>query len=496
MFLENLKNELNVSVTENGALGYATSGKNLLDLNFAVASLRGANDKKIINMFKDAWFENKEYALKWLFFARDVRGGLGERKLFRVALKSISDELDERVIDWIIEYGRYDDLFVLLDTSLEKAVVTKISKQLAEDVENKEEGKSISLIAKWLPSENTSSKETVALARKLIRILGLKAGTYRKLLSDLRKYIDVTEVKMSAKKWSDINYEAVPSRANLIYNNAFLRNDTERRRDYLGKLEKGEAKINSAVLYPHDIVQKYMNERSYGSVTKSYDTALEAMWKGLPNYIKDDGRTIVVADGSDSMCSTIGNTNVTALSVANALAIYFAEKLYGEFQNKYITFSNRPQLVDLGNRTTLKDKLDKASRHNEFDNTNVEAVFDLILRTAVNNHLTQNQIPSNVLIISDMEFDCAGGYCLNERLFSVIADKYACAGYKLPRLVFWNVNSRTGTIPVTSNELGVALVSGFSPAIARMVLSNKTDPYEVLVEQLLSERYSQVTLAR
>jgi hypothetical protein len=308
---------------------------------------------------------------------------------------------------------------------------------------------------------------------------------------------------MSAKNWSEIKYEAVPSRANLIYNSAFLRNDEERRRDYLSKLEKGETKINASVLYPHDIVHKY-NEGRYGwSISlKKKDAAIEALWKALPDTVNGCGNTIVVADGSGSMCSCVGGTNVTALEVANALAIYFAEHSSGEFKDKYITFSHNPQLVDFSKANSLRDKLQIALAHNEVADTNIEKVFDLILNTAVKNKMHQEDIPANILIISDMEFNsCARcgngryGDFPNKRLFEVIAQKYAAHGYKLPRLVFWNVNSRTGTIPVKENDMGVALVSGFSVNIVKMVMSGQTDPYECLLETLNSERYTPIEVA-
>ena len=312
------------------------------------------------------------------------------------------------------------------------------------------------------------------------------------MLSEMRKYIDVVERKMSAKQWDEINYETVPSRANLIYNNAFLRNDEERRREYLSKLEKGEARINSSVLFPHDIVHKYENLDGWDNKVNPYDAALEGMWKALPNTVNECDNTIVVADGSGSMeCRVDPNSSVTALDVANALAIYFAERASGEFKDKYITFSSRPQLVDLSNARSLHNKINIALRHNECANTNIEATFDLILQTAINNHMSQEDMPKNVLIISDMEFDSAVDYMHkpNKTLFQTIANKYATHGYKLPRLIFWNVNSRTGTIPVKENELGVALVSGFSVNVVNMVMSNKLDPYECLLDVLNSERY-------
>lgn len=505
-FMTQLKNEISneKQCTENGAVGYRTTGKALLDLNFGVASLRRASDADIIDKFIHAYFEDKITATKWLFYARDAREGLGERRLFRVVMEEFAKQEPKAVkelIKLVPKYGRWDDLWCMLETNLIDDIIDVVKCQLPEDIKNMADGKSVSLLAKWLPSINTSSETTRKYATIICKKLGETPRNYRKFLSSMRKYIDVVECKMSAKQWNEIDYEAVPSRANLIYNNAFLRNDEERRRVYLGKLEKGEAKINAGTLYPHDIVHKY------GS-GYNVDATLEGLWKALPDTVKGHGNTIVVADGSGSMMSRVGNDSVTALEVANALAIYFAEHSSGEFKDKYITFSERPQFVDFSKAKNLRDKLMIARTYNEVANTNIEAVFDLILATAVNNHMTQEDIPANILIVSDMEFDsCATTnysgprrgywYCSpvnrpTATLFDTIEQKYKAAGYKLPRLVFWNVNSRTGTIPVKQNDLGVALASGFSVNIVNMVMSNKTDPYECLLEVLNTERYQPI----
>ena len=509
-FMNAIRNELNneTKLTENGAVGYRTTGKKLLDLNFSVASLRGASEQTIINKFMDAYWEDPVMAIKWLFYTRDCREGLGERRLFRIVLEHLAQykpEIIRAVFNFTPIYGRYDDLWCLLDTNLKDDVISVVKEQLDKDVPRMHSNKSISLLGKWLPSENASSKETKRYATIIRKGLGMTSRNYRKMLSDLRKRIEVVECKMSAKQWSEIDYEAVPSRANLIYNNAFLRNDEERRRAYLGALEKGEAKINAGTLFPHDIVHKYTSG-SYYYRLGNYDAALEGMWKALPDTVKGNGNTLVVADGSGSMtCNVGGKTSVTALDVANALAIYFAERASGEFKDKYITFSERPQFVDFSNAKSLRDKIGIALSHNEVANTNIEAVFDLILQTAVNNRMSQEDIPTNILIVSDMEFDsCATTNATTNygwhssrtaptaTLFDTIAKKYVAYGYKLPRLVFWNVNSRTGTIPVKENDLGVALVSGFSVNIVNMVMSNKLDPYECLLDVLNVERYQAI----
>ena len=510
-FMNSLKETMNneTQLTENGAVGLRTTGKKLLDLNFSVSSLRNKSDKEIVDKFVNAFYEDKMLAMKWLFYARDAREGIGERRTFRVIMKYLAENhpsVDKAVITLIPEFGRFDDMLGLLDTELKTDVISFIKKQLNEDAKNMMENKSVSLLAKWLPSCNASSKESKRLAKVIYKSIGMTEKQYRKTLSKLRAYLDVVEVKMSAKKWGAIDYSAVPSRSNLIYNSAFLRNDEERRRAYLAALERGDknVKINGSVNFPHDIVHKYM-EGGWSSRLKAKDTTLEELWKALPDFVKGAGNTICVADGSGSMTSNIGGTKVSALDVANALAIYFSERSSGQFKDNYITFSQRPQLVDFSKASSLREKIEIALKHNEIANTNIEAVFDLILQTAINKNMSQDELPQNILILSDMEFDsCAttngsanrwGVSRPNQTLFDTIAKKYEAYGYKLPRLVFWNIMSRTGTIPVKENDLGVALVSGFSPAIVKMVLSNSTDPLECLLEQLNVERYAVVETA-
>jgi len=480
----------NVSVTENMALGYKTTGKSLLDMNFAVASLRGKPEEKIVNMFTKAYFEDKQTALIWLFYARDVRGGLGERRLFRVILDDLAKNHEEapvdRLIDFIPEYGRCDDMLPLLSTRHADRVIELIKNQIDVDIAAMEKQESVSLLAKWLPSVNASCAETKRKAKLIAQKLGLTEKEYRKTLSRLRRYLDVLECKMSAGLFWDIDYKAVPSRANIIYRKAFLRRDEERRNAFLESLKKGETTINASVLYPHEIVNAYMD----GCQVRPYDETLEQLWLALPDIPALDN-TIVVADGSGSMTASIGGSGCMALSVANALAVYFAEKNTGGFHNRYITFSGNPRLVDLSNGGTLKEKLQIALAYNEVANTNIYAVFDLILRTAVENRMSQDDMPKNIVVISDMEFDsCAEN--ADEKLFAKISREYAEKNYRLPRLIFWNVNSRTNTIPVKENELGVALVSGFSISIAKMVMSLELDPYKCLLDILNDERYDKV----
>ena len=491
---KNILTDYNKSVTENGAVGYKTTGKEILDMNFKISSYRNMSEEDIVEDFKQVFFSDKTLALQFLFYIRDREEGLGERRTFRVIFKSLANAYPgyaRKLIPIVGEYGRFDDLLPLLETNLKQEVADYLIDTMISDYKLMQENKPISLLAKWLPSINASNEQTKRYAKTLIVYLQKRDRTfnekrYRKALSKMRNYIDVVEKKMCANEWDKIKYETVPSKANLIYKDAFLKHDEERRQQYLESLQKGETKINASKLFPYEI---------YHKVTKN-DTTLEELWKHLPDLKNKSDSALVVADGSGSMnWESLSGSGVTALDVANSLAIYFAERANSEFKNKYITFSSHPQLVNLGDNTSLYEKKQIALRHNECSNTNIEATFDLILNTAIKAEMKQEDLPKTLLILSDMEFDSAtdsnfryGG----ESLFKTIERKYKNAGYKLPKLVFWNICGRTNTIPVLENDLGVALVSGFSTNIFDMVLSNKLDPLETLLDKLNAKRYLKI----
>jgi hypothetical protein len=495
-------------LTENGAIAYKTSGKALVDFNFKMSSYRNSSEKEIVNDFIKVFNEDKMLAIKMLFFTGDIREGMGERRVFNVCMNWIANnhpDIAIAVLPLIAEYNRWDSAINLcFNKETSKEATDFIANQLMNDIHNMNKNKSISLLAKWMPSINTSSFKTVKNGKKLTKLLKKSERDYRKTLSSLRNYLKVVEVDMSSNNWSEINYNHVPSKANLIYKNAFMKHDEQRRKDYLDKLVKGEAKINSSASFPYEIIHKYNS--SYFHHTE--DDTLESMWKALPNYVKENGsKTICVVDGSGSMCSNVGDTSVTAWEVATSLAIYFSEKMEGEFNNKYITFSRNPKLISFKPEWSLLEKLIECRCHTEVENTNIEKAFDLILQTAINNHLKQEDLPKNILILSDMEFDTNSIYIPHVNynsykfnsglttLFESLIQRFEEAGYKMPKLIFWNIISRTKNIPIQENEAGVALVSGFNPTIASMIFSEKLDPYEIIVEKLNSVRYESIETA-
>lgn len=484
--------EPSIAYTENGAAGYSTTKSALLDMSFKLSSYRNAEGDIYPDVLR-AYKEDPELALKFLFFARDILQGAGERKFFRSAIRALAIEhkFPAHLVKYIPEYGRWDDVFVLRGTPLENEMLNVVRAQFVQDMENFINKKSFSLLAKWMPSVNTSSKDTCKIGYWLAAKLGISPRQYRKTLVAMRARLAVVEPQMCANKWGEIKYDAVPSKANALYKNAFLAHDYERRVAFLNDVVSGKKDIKAGTLFPHDIAAKYMSG-SWNLSVGSVDVTLEELWKHLPNIDMPES-TIVVADGSGSMTSRVGNTSVSALAIANALAIYFGERGKGEYANKYITFSERPRYVNFSRCKTLRDKLAVALQYNEIASTDIEAVFNLILNTAVNNNLRADELPANVLIISDMEFNSATT-THGKTLFGGIARKYAQYGYKLPKLIFWNVMSRTNVVPVNQNENGVVLVSGFSPNIMKMVMNGETDPYKTLVKTLKGERYSNITL--
>lgn len=491
----------NVSKTENGAVGFRTTARPLLDLNFMVSSLRNRNEEFIINAFVKAYYDSPKYAVKWLFFLRDIEKGLGERRTFQICLKYLAlshPAIAKAVMAMIPEYGRYDDLFVFFDTPLKNTACKFIREQLHSDLMAMSEGKSVSLLAKWLPSNNTSSKTSRRYAALLARFLNMTDREYRKTLSSLRAYMDVCEVKISASRWNELNYSKIPAKANLKYESAFERHDRSRRLEYLKDVLLSTEGLHAKGIQPHEIIHRFMRaNRQYGIKD---DLLGELMWQkiteeGLKNNwgLKE---CIVVADGSYSMYSPVsGGKGVTAIEVCNALAIYFAGSLEGIFHDKAITFSMHPQFIELDKGHSLKEKLEIMLAHNECANTNIEAVFDLLLWMSVSNKVPAAKLPKQVLILSDMEFDCAANYP-DRNLFERIEQKYTDAGYRMPRLIFWNLCGRTDTIPMVENGNGLCLLSGFSQNAMNIAKDRKIrDPYLALLQVLDSPRYEKIEKA-
>ena len=503
----NLEKENNYQMTENGAVGYKSTGSVLTDLNFRVSSMRNGMTPNDVNLFVQAMSEDLEYAIKWLFFARDVRGGMGERDVFQKLYMKYAELYPveaKATLKLVSEFGRWKDVIdiINMDNTNTLGGLELVQETFRSDIENCIVGKPISLLAKWMPSINASGKARQQ-AKRFAKYFGLPYCTYRRTLSKLRAYLDVTEVKTCSNRWGEIDYNKVSSNANARYTNAFKKHDGERYMEHCTKAldttTNSGVKMHASVLYPHEIWKKYthLEGLSYYDMfcgePAEADVSLEALWKNLADF-GDCGNTMVVVDGSGSMTMTCKG-GIQPINVSRSLGVYFAERCQGEFHNILMEFSSRPKLIDLNGCETLRDKVIEMSRYDDCTNTDIEAVFMLILQTAVKSNMKQSDLPDRILIVSDMEFDMAtnhtdyGTYGM-KALFDELADRFEKHGYKLPKLVFWNINSRTNTVPLTENEMGVILVSGYSPNIMSMILSNQTDPWLALKDALDSERYA------
>ena len=485
-----LKNETNKTYTENGAVTLRSTMSDCLDLFATVGALRDAESIDIVSRFIRAYAEDPDLAMRTLFFARDIRGGLGERRVFRIILRWLAVNESRSVkknMTYIAEYGRYDDLLALMDTPCEADMMKLIKDQLDADMAALEEGNEVSLIAKWLPSVNTSSVEARRNARKIAKNIGMKDSEYRKTLSLLRARIKIIENSLREKDYS-FDYEKQPSKALYKYRKAFLRNDMDRYREFLSKAEANPDVMNTGALTPYDVISpvisKLMKREGIDSAERR---AVDVTWRSLEDYTGSDN-SLVVVDGSGSMYW--GGTRIFPAAVAESLAIYFAERNKGAFSNHFITFSHDPRLVEIKGRD-IAEKVKYCMSYNECSNTDLERTFELLLCTAVNNKLKQSDMPDRLYIISDMEFDCCAANA-GITIFENAKARYESFGYRLPQIVFWNVASRNIQQPVGRNEQGVVLVSGCSPQIFSMIKGDKLDPYSFMMEVLSSERYNKI----
>ena len=480
--LDHMKRLTDLTRTENGAATLRSTGSECLDLFAAVGALRAADEREIETRFLRAYAENPDIAMKILFYARDIRGGLGERRVFRVLMRYLAmHELPSVLcnLPHVAEFGRWDDVLPLLDTPAGDAAAALLKAQLDADMAALASGGPVSLLGKWLPSANAHSADAVSAARRLARAFGMTQAQYRRALSALRRAIRILENNLRERDYT-FDYAQQPSKAMFRYRRAFLRNDGERYRDFMAQVNRGEAQVHAGTLMPYEIVE------AASHAAQSDRAALDMTWRALEDFT-DGENALVVADGSASM---YWSGRPTPASVAQSLAIYFAQRNRGAFRNHFITFSMNPRLVEIKG-ADIVEQVNYCRTFNECANTDLQKVFALILRAAVENRLPQAELPSTLYIVSDMEFDaCAKGASLTN--FEQARALYRRYGYRLPRVVFWNVQSRSQQQPVRSNAQGVALVSGCTARIFSQVMKGEMDPYRNMMAVVGSDRYAVV----
>lgn len=464
--------------TANGAVTHSTAGSAVVDLFFQIGAVRGRDERTVEDIFTAAFGEDPLTAMKILFYNRDIRGGQGERRSFRVIARYMAHmhpEVMKKNLHLVPEFGRWDDLFVFVGTELESDAFALIRTALLEGN---------GLCAKWMPREKSAQK---VLAKKLRTYLGMSAKSYRKTLSRLSKTV---ETQMCAGDWEQINFSHVPSVAMKSYRKAFARRTPQRWEDYLSAIERGDSnmKINASAIFPHDIIKKFL--RGYGAGRQEIRAA-EAQWQALPDFMgENSGKVMVMADVSGSMSSGI-NPSLTPMEASVSLALYIAERAKGPFKDFYMSFSGSPEFIKLKG-SNIAEKIRNIRTTNVGYNTDINKAFAVLLARAKRHNVSQADMPETLLIISDMQFDSSSVGGRNTNL-EVIRQQYTAAGYITPNIVFWNVNAQGGA-PAKMNEQGVALVSGYSPSVLQSILGGAMSPTAVIDRAINSGRYDAVTI--
>lgn len=480
-FIKELEKTNKFGYTENGAHTRTTTDKALYDLFAFGATYRERSEEDCILLFKKAFLENPVLSLKCLFYIRDITDGTGERRFFISCYKWLIKnypEYAERNMKFIPTFGRWKDIFdIFCDTSLENKAFDFVEKQLFKDLSNKYP----SLCAKWCPSCNTSSAETRRKAKKFINYLGWTPKHYRKILSALREKINVLERYLSLKEWDKIDFSKVPSVAGLKYSDLF-NTKPELSTRYSEYISNKETKVNTKTLYPYQIINSAIKKDTPNEIIEKY-------WKNLPDYFQNTkDKVICVVDTSGSM--TWGYDSVRPIDVAISLGMYCAERLQGDFHNKYISFSSYPQFVEIEG-VDLKDKINRVYRKNLCENTNIKATFDLLKKACLN--AKEEDRPNKIIIISDMEID---GYYHhidldNSTFMENIRKEWAAAGLEMPAIVYWNVNARHNNVLEDADTSYVTYVSGYSPAIFKQIMSGISG-IVVMYDKLLDDRYKDI----
>ena len=487
-FMNNLTNATNYNYTTNGALAHKSTNSMVYDLFAMGGAFRNRSESDVVLLFKNAFEENKELALKCLFYLRDCRGGQGERRFFRLCFKWLCDkypEIARRNLENVSEYGRWDDLiYSTIGTGLERAALVLVAKQLTLDMGCK----TPSLLAKWMPSENASSKETKRVANIVRSQLGMSHKEYRKTLSVLRTRINIVEKLMSQNRWDEIEFDKIPSKAGLVYKNAFARRDLIAKK-YEAFMKDTTTKVNAGTLYPYEIIRDCVKATGWYDFALIEDTerlALEKYWNNLPDYLNGNPcKMMCVVDTSGSM---IGNP----MNVAISLGIYCAERLGGDFKNHFISFSSRPQLIKVEG-VDIVDKAQRIYKKNLCENTNIEKTFDLLLNMALKSN--PEDVPETIVVISDMQIDSMTSPRISVNNIATemeeIRLRWVAKGLTMPKLVYWNVNASKATI--LDKGPNVSFVSGCSPVIFEQVIKGVTG-YQLMLDKLLSERYNAVVV--
>ena len=455
-----MENINEMTTTENGDSAYISSGNANLDF-FGLSGACRYYQAQVLTLFKKALQEDPVLALKNILFLRDIRGGLGERESFRTCFRYLCQKHAEAAVlllPLIVNYGRYDDLFVAIGSPAENSMVDFVRSQLQSDITNWQNGNTYSLLSKWLPSINSGSPTTHKQALFFAARLGYGKADYRKMLSLLRKG-KILENHLREKDYS-FDYAAIPAKAFSKYQDAFLRNDASRFEVFLKQAMQNPHSVHAGTLYPYDIIREFST-----SMTSIEKDAMQVKWNALPRH-QASGNTIVVRDGSGSMAA---NQNRLPLYIATSLAILFAEQISGEFANHFISFSSKPELIELPESWDLYRKLEHCYLYDDYTNTDIAKVYQLIYKTSLKISNPTDYI-RRIVIISDMEFDQGTE---NVPTYESMKQRFDAAGIPIPEIVYWNVCARNPHFAAKPSQPNIRFVSGASHHVMEAILNNE-----------------------
>jgi hypothetical protein len=459
--------------TENGMKARASTAKATVDLFFKIGGSRG---KDITKDFVAAMAENQELAIRIALWARDARGGSGERELFRQIMKYLdkhNPDLAIKLLPKIPELGRWDDIFVFENEKVKWEAYNMLGNALREKN---------GLAAKWTPRKGK-------LAAEIRQFFGMSPKFYRKSLVELTK---VVETQMCAKEWDAINFSHVPSVAASRYKKAFFRNTPEYAK-YVASLVKGDdpkVKVNASAVFPYDVLKGVI-----GAYRNNYNATelalLQKQWESMENFV-GDASVLPLVDVSGSMTCPAGGagsqSKTTCMDVAVSLGLYLADKNKGKFKDTFLTFSEKPELLHL--KGNIVQKVQQMISSSWGMNTNLVKAMEKILKTAKEGGVPQSEMPEMLLILSDMQFDQCARF--DDSAMQMIARKFTEAGYEMPKIVFWCLNAKDN-VPAKYDASGVALISGFSPAIMVSVLGGDVEqftPEAIMLKAIMQPRYN------
>lgn len=519
---------------------YESTGDPRVDLS--VALVRGCDDETIYNGLtsilsmpdKDAL----EDAILLAFQTRNIRGGKGERQLFKKMMLYFYDAFGSLFTPEFLElfprYGCWDDLFQLAtdkqtSESLRYGILVLTKNQLEQDVQSLEQGKSVSLCAKWCPREDRMGDLYKQLAKMMypeIKKLSERHKTLRQTLSKLNVAAKTTEIKMCANTWADIVPKEVPAVCRQKHMKAFLNENKrgasesedrmvcrEHFQEFFAKAAAGEVKMNGAeTIYPHEVVSRILHLLGNENSFPDEKNALIGQWLAIVNKAKEGG----ALQNCIAMCDFSGSMSGLPKLICTALGLLVAEV---NGTNKILTFDSEPKWHTFPEGDIFQKVASISDELGQGLSTDFQKAMDLVLSDIVKQRIRPEDVPKDLIVFTDMGWDQAcgsdkrSGYTGNRYRHNVkteevqthiemIREAFRRTGEDMwsvpfvpPRIVIWNLRANYKDFHATSDEEGVVMLSGWSPSLFKVLQEKGVEvmtPYQALRAQLDDPMYDAV----